>query len=282
MTSDVTGQDFVGVLIGDVTNNWTPVAAKPSGSKIPMGTLAEGESSNGAIKVADARAIDVDTVGVDFDIQPTFTPIEGIEVSFTLDGPGSVTSVSGLPADWVVEIGTVAEGQYSIAMAGTTQINPVFLAHRFTVNFTETDSSSSVSAIEGWLNEDEFEFGEHSISLALDSDGDGVPDDEDAFPNDPDESIDTDADGIGNNTDTDDDGDGVEDTLDAFPLDSSETLDTDGDGVGNNTDTDDDGDGVPDEEEIAEGSDPLSADSVPSAGGLKTWLYFFANEYRNR
>jgi hypothetical protein len=44
----------------------------------------------------------------------------------------------------------------------------------------------------------------------------------------------------------DSDGDGVSDGSDAFPLDATETLDTDGDGIGNNTDTDDDNDGVPD------------------------------------
>jgi hypothetical protein len=48
----------------------------------------------------------------------------------------------------------------------------------------------------------------------------------------------------GNNADTDDDG--VADDQDAFPLDATETLDTDNDGTGNNADTDDDGDGVPD------------------------------------
>ncbi len=36
----------------------------------------------------------------------------------------------------------------------------------------------------------------------LDTDGDGVPDDQDAFPNDPNESKDTDGDGIGDNADT--------------------------------------------------------------------------------
>jgi len=51
-----------------------------------------------------------------------------------------------------------------------------------------------------------------------DSDGDGVPDDEDAFPNDPNESVDTDGDGIGNNADPDDDNDGIPDNSDPFPL----------------------------------------------------------------
>jgi len=88
-----------------------------------------------------------------------------------------------------------------------------------------------------------------------DSDGDGVPDEDDAFPNDPNEWDDTDGDGVGDNADDfpndpnetiDTDGDGVGDNADAFPNDPGETIDTDGDGTGNNADLDDDGDGVAD------------------------------------
>ena len=85
-----------------------------------------------------------------------------------------------------------------------------------------------------------------SASNSIDSDADGVINIDDAFPNDPTESIDTDNDGIGNNRDTDDDNDGVEDSADAFPLDPTESIDTDNDGIGNNRDTDDDNDGVED------------------------------------
>jgi hypothetical protein len=102
-----------------------------------------------------------------------------------------------------------------------------------------------------------------------DRDGDGVADDDDAFPDDPNESADSDGDGIGNNADLDDDGDGVNDdedafpddpdewadtdgdgvgdNADAFPDDPDETIDTDGNGVGDNADPDDDGDGVNDD-----------------------------------
>ena len=89
-----------------------------------------------------------------------------------------------------------------------------------------------------------------------DDDNDGVPDTEDDFPFDPDETIDTDNDGTGNNADDDDDGDSVPDTEDAFPLDPNETIDTDGDGIGNNADNDDDGDGVIDEDDY----EPLNPD----------------------
>jgi len=76
-----------------------------------------------------------------------------------------------------------------------------------------------------------------------DDDGDGVPNADDAFPADPSESVDTDGDGTGNNADTDDDNDGVNDTSDS---------DTDGDGYSN-------------DEEVAAGSDPDNASSIPGS-----------------
>lgn len=77
----------------------------------------------------------------------------------------------------------------------------------------------------------------------LDSDGDGIGDNADVFPSDSSEWADTDGDGIGNNSDPDMDGDGHLNENDAFPLDPTEWSDLDGDGIGDNTDTDRDGDG---------------------------------------
>lgn len=91
--------------------------------------------------------------------------------------------------------------------------------------------------------------------LQVDSDGDGVADDIDAFPDDPSESVDSDGDGVGNNADTfpydasestDSDGDGVGDNSDAFALNRYEFIDSDGDGIGDVADQDDDNDGIPD------------------------------------
>lgn len=86
-------------------------------------------------------------------------------------------------------------------------------------------------------------FTPSDVPLA-DYDGDGVPDPEDAFPQDPTEWADLDADGIGDNSDDDIDGDGFPNEQDRFPRDPAEWRDTDGDGIGDNADPDIDGDGV--------------------------------------
>ena len=70
-----------------------------------------------------------------------------------------------------------------------------------------------------------------------DSDGDGVPDNEDVFPSDPAETTDTDRDGIGNNADTDDDNDKMPDAWEIQygfnPLVDDASEDSDGDGLSN-------------------------------------------------
>ncbi len=83
-------------------------------------------------------------------------------------------------------------------------------------------------------------------------DGDGVPDDEDAFPNDPTEWDDTDSDGIGNNADTDDDDDTMPDGFET--ANGLDPLDPDADA---------DGDGFTNLEEFRRRTDPQDAADFP-------------------
>jgi len=93
-----------------------------------------------------------------------------------------------------------------------------------------------------------------------DHDGDGVADDEDAFPEDPKEWADTDGDGIGDNADGDDDGDGVPDEEDLNPLEDQGDADFDNDGIPDGLDDDDDNDGVPDVDDAFPYNADASAD----------------------
>ncbi|OUS30899.1 hypothetical protein A9Q99_05150 [Gammaproteobacteria bacterium 45_16_T64] len=112
--------------------------------------------------------------------------------------------------------------------------------------------------------------GDGTADIIEDADDDGVFDDDDAFPEDGSESVDTDDDGVGNNEDTDDDNDDVADESDAFPLDATESEDSDSDGVGNNSDafpndetetTDSDSDGTGDNSDAFPNDESETTDS---------------------
>ncbi|MCP5545466.1 MAG: PQQ-dependent sugar dehydrogenase [Akkermansiaceae bacterium] len=94
-----------------------------------------------------------------------------------------------------------------------------------------------------------------------DSDGDGVPDATDAFPDDPTET-------------TDSDGDGTGDNADAFPDDPTEQSDRDGDGIGDNSDPyPDDATNTPagPATEVVLGNDPSV--TAPAVDGWVSNLY---------
>jgi len=63
----------------------------------------------------------------------------------------------------------------------------------------------------------------------------------------------------------DSDGDGVPDDQDPFPNDPAEWADNDNDGIGNNADSDDDNDKMPDDWEVQYGLDPLKNDADDDA-----------------
>ena len=143
-------------------------------------------------------------------------------------------------------------------------------------NNTDTDDDN-----DGISDEAEIEAGTDPLDAQsyADRDGDGVSDLEDVFPDDPNESFDTDSDGIGNNADPDDDNDGVIDTDDAFPLDDTESSDADGDGIGDNADafpndtsetTDTDIDGIGDNAD-AFPNDPAASIDSDGDGAPDSW-----------
>jgi hypothetical protein len=117
--------------------------------------------------------------------------------------------------------------------------------------------------LDGWSNVQEF-YAQTDPRNALsfpvagegDSDSDGINDPEDAFPFDPNETVDSDNDKIGNNTDLDDDGDGMDDDFETFH--GYNSL------VSSDANDDSDSDGATNLQEFQSGSDPESDLSNPT------------------
>ena len=172
-------------------------------------------------------------------------------------------------------LNTAAAKQLQAAVDAAALVNPtgdmdVTVDCDYTVK-TGTDSDGDgVDDAEDAFPNDASESGDidgDGIADSIDSDrdGDGVANDSDAFPNDPTESKDSDGDGVGDNADSDRDGDGILNDEDAFPDDPGESGDLDKDGIGDNADTDRDGDGIPNDEDAAP-NDPNSGNDLDGDG----------------
>ena len=187
---------------------------------------------------------------------------EGTTVTF--DGTGSVDNIAVANFTW-----TFNDGVRNVILYGITTTYNFTAAGNYTVTLMVKDAAGN--------NDTDTMVVSVNHKLIVDSDGDGIPDADDAFPTDPLESEDTDGDGVGDNGDVfpndstesaDADGDGVGDNSDAFPNDPDESVDTDDDGTGNNADPDDDGDGVPDGEDPA----PLDSNVTGEGSGNYWWI----------
>jgi hypothetical protein len=118
----------------------------------------------------------------------------------------------------------------------------------YAVNLSSGISSSRGSTI----NSFEWGFTTGEPSMDLDTDSDGVPDDLDWFPLDPNESEDTDGDGSGDRRDDDDDNDGMPDDWEVdYGFDPKDPTDAS---------EDEDGDGKSNLDEYLDGTDPTDDD----------------------
>lgn len=103
-----------------------------------------------------------------------------------------------------------------------------------------------------------------SVSVGSDSDNDGVADAFDSFPNDITEWADSDLDGIGNNTDTDDDNDGMPDDWETQFGELSPVV--------NDAEEDADGDKVSNFAEFEADTDPIDPESKPDLPYVDLWI----------
>jgi len=153
------------------------------------------------------------------------------EATVTLDGSASSDADGSIASYLWTQTGGTAVALTHAATAQASFTAPIValggdaLTFRLTVTDDEGESDTDTVTISVLK------------SSSTDVDGDNVPDVLDLFPNDPAEWADNDADGVGDNADTDDDNDGMSDTWEETygldPLTDDAALDADGDGVSN-------------------------------------------------
>jgi gliding motility-associated-like protein len=283
--TDGDGSISSGEVAGDTDGDGTIGSGEVAGDKDGDGSIGSGEvagDTNGDGSIGSGEvAGDTDgdgTIGsgeVAGDADGDGTIGSG-EVAGDTDGDGTIGS--GEVAGDADGDGTIGSGEVAGDTDGDGTIGSGEIA-----GDTDGDGTIGSGEIAGDINNDGI-IGPGEI--AGDTDGDGVPDVDDAFPNDPNESVDSDGDGQGDNADPDDDNDGTPDTEDAFPWDASEDTDTDGDGIGDNADNDDDNDGVPDaNDDFPTNSEPsivpAQAFTPNGDGNNDTWIVPGIENYPN-
>jgi hypothetical protein len=127
---------------------------------------------------------------------------------------------------------------------------------------------------------DEDDLYPDNVNEWVDSDGDGIGDNQDQVPSDPNDYLDSDNDGVGDSSDPDIDGDGVINAEDPFPNQAEYSADSDGDGMPDTWETrynlnpndpsdaamDEDGDGVTNLNEFLAGSPPSGSLDIDGNG----------------
>ncbi len=237
-------------------------SAGANGSILPSGSVTVNHGSNQTFTISADATYDIQNVwvnGVSVGAVSTYTfsnvtQNHTIAASFTVDNQPPLANAG---PDQTVNEGVVVklkgnnslDPDGSIAAYSWSQLSgpPVDLSNssQIEADFTSPNvlPSGETLVFQLVVTDNEGLQATDSCSVdvtrepIIDSDGDGVPDDQDDFPFDPDEYLDTDGDGEGNNADTDDDNDGMPDTWELLygldPLKDDAADDPDGDGVSN-------------------------------------------------
>lgn len=151
--------------------------------------------------------------GSDFYLQTSTLPSPSAAFFGTMTLEGFILNLTSSPVR-VASIDITVNGNGAldaIASVGLPNESGAVFTSRF-------DSPRDFNRANGNLQGGRLIFRAESVPSVPDSDGDGVPDSIDAFPNNSNETTDTDGNGIGNTVDPDDDGDGIPDEEDSFPL----------------------------------------------------------------
>ena len=228
-----------------LTFKWSFIS-KPDGS---IAVLSSKTTAKPTFKIDDAGTYIVQLIvndGTDNSAPDTVTiitensaPVSNAGDDQTVE-EGETVTLSGLnstdPDDNIASYTWQQTGGKSVTLSNSKGAETTFTAPNAVTDADTLTFRLTVKDTEGLQDIDDCIATVTRVAV-VDSDGDGVPDDQDAFPNDPNEYLDTDGDGDGNNADMDDDNDGMPDTWELTygldPLKDDAADDPDGDGDSN-------------------------------------------------
>ena len=278
LTNNISGANFTGILIGDVSGNWP-------------GTSLQSASGM-RLEVQEITREGIATVNVMAGNISSSELISAVELTVETSSGVSLLAVerTSTTASWQTPVITTGTNTFSLTTYDDVAGAFTGEAHVLTLTLSALDGSQTVERLSGYVNETSVSNADAMIIRAPDdADGDWVTDDEDAFPNDPAASLDTDGDGAPDEWNENASEEQVEASsllLDAFPLDPAASIDSDRDGRPDGwnesatdeqiasselaLDDDDDNDGVPDSED-AFPLDPAASVDTDSDGLPDEW-----------
>ncbi len=118
LSAHQTGQNFVAILVGDVSGNWTP----PEGPGAPTD---DGQTPAAVVLPAVSSGLG-ETQMVSLHVTPGTRPFKSADIVITYD-PAVTTPVTAqkgpvLPADWALVANLATPGTIRLAMAGTSAV----------------------------------------------------------------------------------------------------------------------------------------------------------------
>lgn len=151
LTSNITGQNFTGVLLGDISGNWTD-PGEPA-----QATVEETRAASAVITIPDVTVLPGGTADIPISLDITDAELLGADIVFTYDPAHIVVSdvrLGALAAGWGLASNLTEPGVVRIAMAGAMPITTDGELILFTVTALGTSGTqSTLTLTRGELNE---------------------------------------------------------------------------------------------------------------------------------
>jgi hypothetical protein len=167
LSSNITGQDFTGVLLGDISGNWTDPGEPAQAS------MEETRAGSAVIAIPDATVLPSGTMDISIALDINDAELLGADIIFTYD-PTHVSisnvRVGSLATGWSLASNLTEPGVVRIAMAAATPITTDGELVLFTVTgLGDPETQSPLTFTQAELNENLIQAHQENGSITIDN-----------------------------------------------------------------------------------------------------------------